>query len=286
MIWLRKARLVFHLLRGMLVSATVFPWASARLRERLIRAWSRKLLSICGIEVEVQGLPPGQSTPHGAMLVLNHISRLDIYVIHSWQPVRFVAKSEIRNRPVVGWLCEKTGTIFIQRARKRDAHRVLHYITEVMQQGDLGVFPEGTTTDGSKVLPFHVNLIQAPVAGKLPLQPVGLSYLEAATGKPTLALAYIDDISLVQCLNAVLKSPPIKARLVIGPQLHATSSSRRELAETAREVLTHLLDGAHEAAQGAAETFHSSPVSGTTPIGMSDAVQLQAADRCRSSITS
>jgi 1-acyl-sn-glycerol-3-phosphate acyltransferase len=55
------------------------------------------------------------------------------------------------------------------------------------------------------------------------VQPVGLSYLDAATGKPTLAPAYIDDISLVQCLNAILKSPPIKARLVIGPQLHAAS---------------------------------------------------------------
>ncbi|ABF09611.1 lysophospholipid acyltransferase family protein [Cupriavidus metallidurans] len=267
MIWLRKARLTFHLLRGVLFCATVFPWASARLRERLIRAWSRKLLAICGIEVEVLGLAPGQAAPKGAMLVSNHISWLDIYVIHSWQPVRFVAKSEIRNWPVVGWLCDKTGTIFIERARKRDAHRVLHHITEVMQQGDLVcVFPEGTTTDGSKVLPFHANLMQAPVAGKLPVQPVGLSYLDAATGKPTLAPAYIDDISLVQCLNAILKSPPIKARLVIGPQLHAASAGRRELAESAREVVTHLVEGAHEAAHGAAEAFHSLPVAATPPV--------------------
>jgi len=273
MIWLRKARLVFHLLRGMLFCAAVFPWASAHLRERLIRSWSRKLLAICGIEVEVQGLAPGQAAPQGAMLVSNHISWLDIYVIHSWQPVRFVAKSEIRSWPVIGWLCDKTGTIFIERGRKRDAHRVLHHITEVMRQGDLVcVFPEGTTTDGSKVLPFHANLMQAPVAGHLPVQPVGLIYLDAATGKPTLAPAYIDDISLVQCLNAILKSPPIKARLVIGPQLHAISSSRRELAESAREVVAHLVDGAHEAARGAAETFHSLPGAGTTPIGMNDAV--------------
>jgi len=260
MIWLRKARLVFHFVRGLLVCATVFPWASAHLRERLIREWSRKLLAICGIEVDVQGLAPGQAAPNGAMLVSNHISWLDIYVIHSWQPVRFVAKSEIRSWPVVGWLCDKTGTIFIERGRKRDAHRVLHHITEVMQQGDLVcVFPEGTTTDGSKVLPFHANLMQAPVAGHLPVQPVGLTYLDAATGKPTLAPAYIDDISLVQCLNAILKSPPIKARLVIGPQLVAGAAGRRELAEAAREVVVGLVEGNGGAAAGVVASFHGRP---------------------------
>ncbi|RZT41331.1 lysophospholipid acyltransferase family protein [Cupriavidus agavae] len=266
MIWLRKLRLGFHLLRGMLVCATVFPWASAHLRERLIRAWSRRLLAICGITVDVQGLPPGGAAPRGAMLVSNHISWLDIYVIHSWQPVRFVAKSEIRSWPVVGWLCDKTGTIFIERGRKRDAHRVLHHITEVMQQGDLVcVFPEGTTTDGSQVLPFHANLMQAPVSGGLPVQPVGLSYVDAATGKPTLAPAYIGDISLVECLDAILKSPPIRVRLTLGPQLMPQSASRRELAEAAREVVVHLSAGAPEAAREAAATFARSPLDDGLP---------------------
>ncbi|MWL88219.1 MULTISPECIES: 1-acyl-sn-glycerol-3-phosphate acyltransferase [unclassified Cupriavidus] len=256
MIWLRKLRLGLHLLHAMLLCLTVFPWANTHTRERLIRAWSRKLLALCNIEVEVQGLPPGQGAPRGAMLVSNHISWLDIYVIHSWQPVRFVAKSEIRSWPVVGWLCDKTGTIFIERGRKRDAHRVLHHITEVMQQGDLVcVFPEGTTTDGSHVLPFHANLMQAPVAGGLPVQPAGLSYVDAATGKPTLAPAYIDDISLGQCLDAILRSPPIKARLTFGPQLMAHSASRRELAEAAREVVVCLSAGDQGSARDRAQAF-------------------------------
>lgn len=257
MIWLRKLRLGFHLLRGMLVCATVFPWASAHLRERLIRGWSRKLLAICGIQVEVEGMAPGGAAPRGAMLVSNHISWLDIYVIHSWQPVRFVAKSEIRSWPLIGWLCDKTGTIFIERASKRDAHRVLHHIADVMRQGDLVcVFPEGTTTDGSKVLPFHANLMQAPLSAGLPVQPMGLSYLDGATGKPTLAPAYIDDLSLLDCLNAILKSPPINVRLTLGPQLLAGTASRRELAEAAREVVVCLVEGRREAAVSVAGFFH------------------------------
>ncbi|GAB7543312.1 lysophospholipid acyltransferase family protein [Cupriavidus sp. 8B] len=247
MIWLRKTALILHLLRGLVTCAVLFPWLGVESRQWHIRRWSRRLLGICGVTVEVQGLEPGQAPPRGAMVVCNHISWLDIYVINCWQPVRFVAKSEIRDWPVIGWLCGQTGTIFIERARKRDAHRVLHAITDVMLQGDLVcVFPEGTTTDGSSVLPFHANLMQAPISGGLPVQPVGLAYLDAATGQPTAAPAYIGDLTLLQTLDSILRAPPIIARLCFAPALTATSASRRELAEAAREVVTHLSQGAQQ----------------------------------------
>jgi 1-acyl-sn-glycerol-3-phosphate acyltransferase len=249
MIWLRKTALVLHLLRGLVTCAVLFPWLGVESRQWHIRRWSRRLLKICGITVEVQGLQPGQAPPRGAMVVCNHISWLDIYVINCWQPVRFVAKSEIRDWPVIGWLCAHTGTIFIERARKRDAHRVLHAITDVMLQGDLVcVFPEGTTTDGTSVLPFHANLMQAPISGGLPVQPVGLAYLDAATGQPTTAPAYIGDLTLLQTLDAVLRAPPITARLVFAPPLHASTASRREMAEIAREVVVLLCRGVHQQA--------------------------------------
>ena len=92
------------------------------------------------------------------------------------------------------------------------------------------------------------------------MQPVGLSYLDAATGQPTLAPAYIDDISLGQCLDAILRSPPITVRLTLGPQLLAQSASRRELAEAAREVVVHLVGGMPEAAANVAENLHRPPV--------------------------
>lgn len=268
MIWLRKTALVLHLLRGLLTCAVLFPWLGVRSREWHIRRWSRRLLRILGVELEVvdaTGTAVHGAARQGAMVVSNHISWLDIYVIHCWQPVRFVAKSEIRGWPVIGWLCEKTGTIFIERGRKRDAHRVLHNITDVMLQGDLvGVFPEGTTTDGTAVLPFHANLMQAPISGGLPVQPLGLNYLDAATGKPTLAAAYIGDTTLLQSLEAVLRAPGIKARLVIGPALVPVSGDRRELAGAAREVVLHLSQGAAEQAVDAARRLNQ-PVSAIEP---------------------
>ncbi|WP_423198204.1 MULTISPECIES: lysophospholipid acyltransferase family protein [unclassified Cupriavidus] len=245
MIALRKLVLFLHILHGMLVCATIFPFIGKEARRRRIRAWSLKMLAICGVEFELDDRRASKTLPPGAMLVSNHISWLDIYVIHCWEPTRFVAKSEIRGWPVIGWLCDKTGTIFIERANKRDAHRVLHQIAGEMKKGDLvGVFPEGTTTDGSKVLPFHANLLQAPVSEGIPVQPVGLSYIDAATGETAIAPAYIDDITLLQCLDSILRAPKIKARLTIGEELRSEGLGRRELAETARAMVLDLCGGA------------------------------------------
>ncbi|MNY53467.1 hypothetical protein D3C86_1892280 [compost metagenome] len=115
------------------------------------------------------------------------------------------------------------------------------------------------------MLPFHANLMQAPVAGGLPVQPVGLRYLDAATGEPTAAPAYIGDLSLLDSLDMILRSPPIKARLTLGPQLMAQSASRRELAESAREVVVHLAQGTPEAAIAVADRLHQ-PALALAPV--------------------
>lgn len=252
MIWLRKIALALHLLCGVVTCAVLFPWIGASARRWHIRRWSLRLLRLCGVRLELVGTVPDHADvagTHGAMVVCNHISWLDIFVIHCWHPARFVAKSEIRGWPVIGWLCAQTGTLFIERGRKRDAHRVLHDITDCMLQGDrVCVFPEGTTSDGAQVLPFHANLMQAPISGGLPVLPVGLAYLDAATRERTVAPAYIGELTLMQTLNAVLHAPPIVARLSFAPPLRATEPSRRALAEASREAVAHLCAGAHDAA--------------------------------------
>ncbi|MBY4898106.1 1-acyl-sn-glycerol-3-phosphate acyltransferase [Cupriavidus sp. AU9028] len=238
----RKLLLVLHLLRGVLTCALLFPWLGVPARNTHIRRWSRRLLRLCGVEVQCIGEPPAQG--QGVMLVANHISWLDIFVIHSCQPARFVAKSEIRRWPVVGWLCEKTGTLFIERGRKRDAHRVLHDLVACMRHGDqVCVFPEGTTSDGLTVLPFHANLMQAPVAGDLPVLPLGLRYRDAASGAVTVAPAYIGEMSLLDSLDVILKAPPIRAELAFGPRIDTRGFGRRSLAELARDTVVCLCEG-------------------------------------------
>ncbi len=239
MIALRKFALCLHLLRGLLTCAVLFPWLGKASRQWHIRRWSRRLLRICGVDIELIG--PLPETGRGAMVVANHISWLDIFVMHSWEPSRFVAKSEIRDWPLIGWLCAQTGTLFIERGRKRDAHRVLHDITDCMLQGDrVCVFPEGTTTDGTDVLPFHANLMQAPISAGLPVLPVALRYCDAATGERTLAPAYIGELTLLQTLDAILHAPPMTAQVAFGQPLLADESGRRALAERSREAVLAL----------------------------------------------
>ena len=93
------------------------------------------------------------------------------------RPARFVSKADVRHWPLLGWLVACGGTLFIERERKRDALRVVHQMAEALQAGEtVAVFPEGTTSDGHGLLPFHANLLQAAIATETPVQPVALRY--------------------------------------------------------------------------------------------------------------
>src|SRR5271170_6750511 len=166
-------RIAFHIVVGVTIMACYFRFASRERRDRLIRWWSIGVLKIFGMQVRVAG--PTQVLEPGSMLVMNHISWIDVYVIFAIQPVRFVAKAEIRGWPVIGSLCDGVGTLYIERGRRRAVHQTNQAIADLLNAGDrIGVFPEGTTSDGRSVLPFHANLIQAALAVNARIQPVAL----------------------------------------------------------------------------------------------------------------
>jgi 1-acyl-sn-glycerol-3-phosphate acyltransferase len=104
---LRLASVFLHLLRGLLISTLLFPFYSRARRREEIRKWSAALMHILGVQVHVHDAPV-RARP--LMLVSNHVSWLDIFALNSAIPMRFVAKSEIRRWPLIGWLSAKTGT--------------------------------------------------------------------------------------------------------------------------------------------------------------------------------
>src|SRR6202000_3218944 len=109
---LRKIRLIAHLLHGMWTVATRFPNASAERRHALNRAWSLKMLRLCGMRRVVVDDEP--HADRGALVVANHISWIDIYVINAWRPTRFVSKAEVRKGAGVGWPGVQAATGFLQ----------------------------------------------------------------------------------------------------------------------------------------------------------------------------
>jgi 1-acyl-sn-glycerol-3-phosphate acyltransferase len=228
---IRKARLVAHLLHGMWTVATRFPRATPEQRESLNRAWSLKMLRLCGMRLVVHN--DSARLDSGALVVANHISWIDIYVINAWRPTPFVSKAEIRQWPVVGWLAEQLGTIFIQREKRSDAKRIMHELADRLSSGQLMcVFPEGTTTNGITLLPFHANMFQAAVSAGSAVQPLCLMY-EDAQGRQSTAPAYIDDLSLGDSLDALLRGGPLTAHVYVGEAI-APGLDRRALAAEAQ----------------------------------------------------
>ncbi|CAE6706262.1 lysophospholipid acyltransferase family protein [Paraburkholderia nemoris] len=235
---LRKARLVAHLLHGMWIVATRFSKVGADGRQTLNREWSLKMLRLCGMRLVVHN--DSARLDRGALVVANHISWIDIYVINAWRPTPFVSKAEIRQWPVVGWLAQQLDTVFIQREKRSDAKRIMHELSDRLSAGELMcVFPEGTTTNGLALLPFHANMFQAAVSASVPVQPLCIMY-EDAQGRQSTAPAYIDDLTLADSLNMLLSGGPLTAHVYVGAPL-APGADRRTLAAEAEGVIAAAL---------------------------------------------
>jgi 1-acyl-sn-glycerol-3-phosphate acyltransferase len=206
---------------------TKFPSYSDDQQARYVEVWARGMLSAIGIEVRVKGHPA-----HGPVLMAaNHISWLDILVMHAACHCRFVAKSEIRDWPVLGTLTTGGGSLYIERSSNRDALRVVHQMAEALQQGHvLAVFPEGGTGDGITLLPFHANLLQAAISVNAPIQPIALQFIDAHTHDISLAPCYRDNDTLIGSLWRTLCAPPLLAQVRYGDTQTADGRNRREWA--------------------------------------------------------
>ena len=216
-----------------LFALCVFPLCSAAARLRLKASWANALLDALGVEVEADLT---HAAP-GALLVANHVSWIDIYVINAVLPAAFVAKEEVRHWPLLGWLVARNDTVFLRRGSRGHARIINQEIAGLLAQGKhVAVFPEGTTTDGTHLLHFHAALLQPALAAGRPVLPVGISYWEQ-DGTRSLAPRYDGDISLGQCTRAILGRRRLVARLVTTPLCGMHGEDRRQVAAAARAAI-------------------------------------------------
>ncbi|HVQ60987.1 MAG TPA: lysophospholipid acyltransferase family protein [Burkholderiales bacterium] len=236
---LRLARLVLHLLHGLAITSLLFPWLSKAKRDARKRGWSRKLLSILSVTVRERNAP--DSLPGRCMLVLNHISWLDIFVINARSPATFIAKSEIRDWPFVGWLCTLVGTLYIERGRPAAARKASSAIISELQHGVLiAVFPEGTTTFGRSLESFHSAMFQPALDAGATLQPIALRYLDAA-GTPTDAAGYVGETSFLESVWTIVCARHIVAELTLVAPISVSGETRRSLAEKTEAAIADAL---------------------------------------------
>ncbi|CCJ51335.1 MULTISPECIES: lysophospholipid acyltransferase family protein [Bordetella] len=223
---------------GLLCVTLVYRGLRQDQRARLNRYWSACLMRLCGIAVHVRGAPRLRG---GVLWVANHVSWIDIFVVNSVRATSFVAKSEIRAWPVIGYLAAGAGTLFIDRTQRHAVHAMGQSIHDCFARGDaVGLFPEGTTTEGFTTRPFHASLFEPARAEGVDIQPVALRFMHR--GQRSGFAAFVGEETLVANLWRVLGTTRLAVEVVFLeplPTQHAEGHqpTRLELSHMARNAI-------------------------------------------------
>ena len=265
---LRLCGIVLLVLQGLFKVWWLFPRQNWTQRQQAIQAWSGQLLRLLRVEVEVHG--PASSLSQPGLLVSNHMSWLDIFIINSISPHVFVAKSEITTWPLIGSLCHHAGTIFIERGRRHAVRLVNHQLQHGLRTGmAMAFFPEGTTSLGRSLLPFNSALFDAAIQTQQPIKPVVLCYQDRH-GQPCDAAAYIDDMSFADSMARILRQGAMRVRLEVLPWVQApadaTAWDRRSAAEQCRHLMQTRLDEQYRHEQALDTPKRSAGSSSATPL--------------------
>src|SRR5438270_2878783 len=169
------------LFAGMRVRGKVSP----KERAEWLRGVCARTIRRVGVAVQVEG-----EVPRDGLIVANHLSYADILTISSILPCAFIAKKEVRSWPIFGWIAAKSGTLFVDRERKLETARFNESIDEVLRSGlPVVLFPEGTSTDGSTVLPFRPSLFEPAIASGAASTPAWIGF-EASSGSVSNDICY------------------------------------------------------------------------------------------------
>lgn len=226
--------MLLHAATAALILRFVYPRVAHERHRALMRWWSAKLLRILNVAPVVEGEPP----PHSAaMIVANHVSWVDIFLISSVRPTRFIAKSEIRGWPVAGWIAERAGTLFIRRDQMRDMARIDARVRAMLAEGDcVGLFPEGITTEGDELRKFHSSLFEPAVANGARVHPAAIRY-EHPDGTLCRQMSFIGERTFSESIGLILRQRAVRARIMFAPPIDAAGASRRDVAKRVEDAI-------------------------------------------------
>jgi 1-acyl-sn-glycerol-3-phosphate acyltransferase len=236
----RGTWLVLHIAVAFPIMLLCFrrPRPDSRLQRGLFRWWLAGVCRILRVQVVMQGRPQS-----GGLVVANHVSWLDIPVLASVWHGAFLAKAEVGDWPLIGWLVRHAGTVLIRRRSADSLGRAVGRMCGHMRRGGgVCMFPEGTTTDGRGLRRFQPRLFEAAIAADARVQPVALRYVDADGQRHPVA-PFIGDDDFVSHLLRLLRGPPLRAELVFLPPLAVQGKPARALAELARAQVGEAMAG-------------------------------------------
>lgn len=191
-----------------------------------------------GLRVRQQGMPA--SGP--VLLVSNHISWSDIPVLGGTTPLRFLSKAEVGRWPIIGWLARQAGTLFIVRGSGK-AREAKQEITSTLSGGQsVLIFPEGTTSTGLSVLPFHSRLLQAAPDAGVAMQGISIAYTRH--GRPDHLAPFIGDDEFQSHLPRLLRHPAVDVTIVFHPPIRVDAN--RPLTETTEQLRETIAAGVQQ----------------------------------------
>ncbi len=243
LLW-RFPLLALHVLIGVPLVLLTFvpglrnlPVGRRRLHQVSHVTWSRLMLRIFGIRLQIQGrLPPGP-----CLIVANHISWMDIVILHALWPMWLVAKAEIRAWPAIGVLAELAGTLFIQRGSEASRARASRRMAALLRKGErVGIFPEGGIRPERGVGRFHARLFAPALRTGVPIVPVAIRYYRG--GDLHDVMVFGPGENFVANLFRLLAQPPGAGQLMIGEGLHPGPGGRSALARQAQDVVTRFYE--------------------------------------------
>ncbi|SEQ92159.1 1-acyl-sn-glycerol-3-phosphate acyltransferase [Solimonas aquatica] len=233
---LKTLRLSAHLLCGLSLAGVLAVEGGKRIdRLMLTQWWHGRLLRILNLRVQRSGQPHAGTR----MSVANHVSWLDIPLIGACERTQFIAKSEIRHWPVAGTFASACGTFFIRRGKGGSRPLLNQLLGHLQAGGSITLFPEGTTSDGSSLLPFHGRLLGAAIESGAMVQPIALRYAPGRGGRQI--APFIGDDDLLRHVLRVLREPELVVEVIYCAPLPSTGRERDALAEAARQAIAGAL---------------------------------------------
>jgi 1-acyl-sn-glycerol-3-phosphate acyltransferase len=240
----RGPLLLLHVAIGLPIALLMINPLTARVRlrgeridDRVIRAWSTGLLRVFGFRPRRLGRP----LPGGVLVLANHVSWIDITLLHSQHMVGFVAKAEISRWPLIGWLARRSGVLYHQRGSNTSLLGVQQRMVQRLRDGRaVGVFPEGGTGNGSNIRVFHARILLAAVEAAAPVQPVALRFGRRGDAQGRIAFAAGE--TFLRNFFRLLGDRGCVAEVHFLEPLPPQDGGRRAMAELARARIIAAMD--------------------------------------------
>ncbi|MFP4109123.1 MAG: lysophospholipid acyltransferase family protein [Desulfonatronovibrio sp.] len=201
------------------------------------------LLRIMGISFKVYDYTGGKGLTGRSLVVANHVSYLDVFVLAAMRPMLFISSVELSRQLFVGHISRLGGTVFVERRKNRNLREEINNISSALDHGfTLVLFPEATTSDGSGLLPFKPSLFEAAIKSGAEVVPVCIRYLKI-DGQPISTVnkdrvIFHGGVRLIPHIIRLFRHHRVEVEVSVFDRISTAKKNRKELVRQAHQIIS------------------------------------------------